>query len=234
MRNFLLCTILIPLLAVQPVYAQEIAAIPLQLPAATPPPASSPGVLARGTEVHLVLLDSISSATAEKGQTVHFAVAQDVTVGATVVIPRGTPAEGLVTHVRKGIADKQDGELTVEPRTILLNNGAKLKLKSYPPGEDECGDMGPCAALVTFGIILLPFLAATFAIDSPWMIHHWIHEGKKSKVKPQIAGGDKTRHPCELDSAYTHTKLATPLSHAQPGEATQTIIGEQFASCPAH
>jgi hypothetical protein len=235
MRNFSLCTILIALLAVQPVCAQEIATIPLQTPAAvTPPPASNPNVLAKGTMIRFVLLDSISSETAQKGQTVHFALAQDIEVNGTVVIPRGTEAEGQVTHVRKGIPDKQDGELTLEPRAILLNNGTKLKLQRHPPGEDACGDMGPCAAMVTFGIILLPCVAAVLIIDSPWLIHSWIHDGKTPKTNPQIDGDNKTWHPCEIESAYTKTKLTAPFFLAQSAPDIQTPIGEQLASCPTH
>ncbi len=235
MRNFAVCTILAALLAVQPVCAQEVATIPLQ-PSATapPPPASAPGVLPKGIEIRFVLLDSVSSATATKGQTVHFAVAQDVKVKEIVVIPRGAPAEGIVEHVRKGIPGKQDGELRIEPRQILLNDGSRLKLSRNSPGEDDCGDMGPCWALLPFAIVFVPCAAAFVVIGSPWLIHDWIKEAKKPHTKPQIAGDDIIQSPCDLQNAYTVKPLTVPFSAAQPGPGAESPIKDQLASCPAH
>jgi hypothetical protein len=235
MRNFLLCTILITRLAVQPVYSQEIATIPLQPPAATPEPSSKPGVLARGTEVHLVLLDSISSATAKKGQTVHFAVAQDAKEGGVVVIPRGTPAEGIVTHIRKGIPGKHDGTLQLEPRQILLSDGSRLKLSRNRPGEDDCGDMGPCWALATFAVALSPVLIATLVVASPWLIHDEIKEKEKFPlVKPRIAGKDEALLPCELNYAFTASPLGPANDAATPHPVADAATLEQLANCPAH
>jgi hypothetical protein len=234
MKSFPLVTILIALLIVQPVCAQEIEIIPLQPPAATPP-SPNPGALARGTEVHLVLLDSISSATAKKGQTVHFAVAQGIQEGEVVLIPRGTPAEGIVTQVRKGIPGKHDGTLQLEPRQILLNDGSRLKLSHGRPGEDDCGDMGPCWALATFAVVLSPVLIATFVVASPWLIHDKIKNDKKfPRTKPQIAGKDEVLLPCGLNYAFTSSPLGSASDAATPHPVADAATLEQLANCPAH
>jgi hypothetical protein len=233
MRNFSLCTILIALLAIQPVCAQEVATIPLRSSATSPTAAPSPRVLPKGTEVHLVLLDSISSANATKGQPVRFAVAQDVVVNGVVVIPRGTQAEGVVAKVRKGIPSKRDGTLLLEPQRILLSDGSRLTLSRNPPGEDDCGDMGPCLGLAVFAIILSPIVAAIFVVESPWIIHHWIHEVQKPHAKSQIAGDDKALDPCEVQSAFTKNQWKLPISLAQPGGRAEATIHEQLATCQA-
>jgi len=156
------------------------------------------------------LLDRVSSATAKKGQTVHFAVAEDVLAAGIVVIPRGTPAEGVVANVRKGIPGKQDGSLRLEPRELLLSDGSRLKLSRNAPGQDDCGDMGPCWALATFAVVLSPVLIAVVVVASPWLIHSEI-EGRKKfpHTKPKIAGDDETLRPCgEFHYAYTATPWA--------------------------
>jgi hypothetical protein len=226
---------LIALLAVQPVWAQELATIPLQPAPAMTQPASSPGVLPRGTEVTLVLIDTLSSATAKNGQAVRFAVAQDLAVNGIVVVPRGTPAEGIVTHVRKGIPGKQNGSLRIEPRELLLNDGTRLKLSRNLPGEDDCGDMGPCWALATFAVALSPVFVAVAVVDSPWLIHQWIEERKKSPhTRPKIAGDDETLRPCEFNSAYTASRLSTLNGPATPQQVSDLATLEQLANCPAH
>ena len=234
MRNFLLSTIPVALLASQPVCAQEIVTIPIEPPAATTPPATAPGVLPKSVEVRFVLLDSLSSATAKKGQTVHFVVAQDVKVGEVIVIPRGTPAEGTVTHVRKGIPGKQDGSLQIEPRQIPLNDGSRLKLSRNRPGEDDCGDMGPCWGLATFVVVLSPALVAIAVIESPWIIHNWIKGSRRSPLtKAQVAGKNATLSPCGFNYSFTASPWGPAKDAATPHPVADAAALEKLANCPA-
>jgi hypothetical protein len=141
------CLILCPLLVAQktspiaPPQASVHTALEQTSPTQTPIPGTGPqaallpssAVVAKGVEVKFVLLDSVSSATATRGQPVRFAVAEDVWVDGLVAIPRRTPANGVVRRVRKGVPGEYAGYLTLEPREILLANGSRIKFGAYPP-----------------------------------------------------------------------------------------------------
>lgn len=232
MRNFPLCTILIALLAIQPVYAQEIATIPLVPPPMTAP-SSAGDALEAGTPIRFVLLDSVSSAIAVKGQKVRFAVADDVLVNGIVAIPRGTPAEGVVAHVRKGIPDKQDGELEVQPRKILLSGGRKLKL--IRTGEDCDISIPGCwvfVPVVVAGIAILgPIALGAEAVNA---VKHTRRRRVLTPIHPKIEGTDISRKPCETDTAVTVYKWKFSTAQAQPsGSATETTV-KILDACAAH
>ena len=73
---------------------------------------SAQSVLPEGTKVRVRLDQSISSATAEQGQTVEFTVTDQIKLGDQVVIPEGARATGTVTQAqekrRMGRAGKLD------------------------------------------------------------------------------------------------------------------------------
>ncbi|HVU48421.1 MAG TPA: hypothetical protein VHD85_19985 [Terracidiphilus sp.] len=182
-----LCIVLAPLLA-----AQQTAGT-----AATPlggKPASAPQsvTLARGQEVYLVLLEDISSATAIKGQRVRMAVAEDVIVDGKIVIPKGEMVEGKVSHLTKAISGKRNGYVRVRPLDLTLNGGVQLKLSDYPPGEDDCGDFGPCWAMWTFFAPAAPFALIRMAVDA-----HRLKE----------PGVDAIEHICSCHVGYTVQKI---------------------------
>jgi hypothetical protein len=229
MRNFALGTALIALLTIQSVCAQEIATIPIQQPAATPSPASSTVVLPEGTEVHLVLLGPISSATATKGQSVHFAIAQDN----VSPFPPGTAATGVVKSVRKGIPGKQNGSLEIQPRTILLKDGTKIRLMRY---EDECDvRVAGCWVLGAFevvGVVVLGPIALTVAA-----VHSITHPHQRRLLTPihaEIEGTDIVHKPCERYTAYTTRKLKiSPTQDPASIQATPEAL-TILDSCAAH
>lgn len=110
--------------------------------------------LQKGQQVDLQLLESVSSATARNGQLVQLATASDVVENDIVAIPKGTPAVGVIKHLSKALPGKKNGYLEIEASQLTLPNGTTVKLGEYPPGDDACGDMGPCWALF---IIAAPF-----------------------------------------------------------------------------
>ena len=73
---------------------------------------SAQSVLPEGTKVRVRLDQSISSATAEQGQTVEFTVTDQIKVGDQIVIPEGARVTGTVTQAqekrRMGRAGKLD------------------------------------------------------------------------------------------------------------------------------
>jgi hypothetical protein len=103
----------------------------------------------KNTEIELITLEAVSSATATKGQLVRLAVAEDVKEDGLVVIPKGTFASGEVTHLRKAVPGKNDGFIRVTPITLTLGNGKRPKLWESAYGEDDCANVGPCWVLWT-------------------------------------------------------------------------------------
>jgi chitobiase/beta-hexosaminidase-like protein len=63
------------------------------------PSASAKLLLARGTAVPLVFASDVSSKTADVGDKISLAVAEDLKIGAVVVVKKGTPAVATVTEV---------------------------------------------------------------------------------------------------------------------------------------
>jgi len=108
-----------------------------------------------------VLTEEVSSATAKKGQTVRLELDKDWEVEGQVILPKGTPALGVVNHLVRAIPGKKDGYVDVKPVSIQLSSVRKLRLSEYPPGEDACDDMGPCWALYTIAFTV--FLPITLA-----------------------------------------------------------------------
>jgi hypothetical protein len=114
--------------------------------------------LPRKTEVELALLEPVSSETAQKGQVVRLAVKEDVVVDGTVVIPRGTPAKGLVASVRKAIPGERNGSLRVEPTGLTLQDGSSIKLREYIDTDVLCEGFVNCLGLIVVAIpASLPF-----------------------------------------------------------------------------
>jgi hypothetical protein len=231
------CLILCPLLVAQETAPIASPQAPAQAASQQTPAALLPGsaVVARGVQVKFVLLDSVSSATATKGQPVHFAVAEDVLVDGRVAIPRGTPANGVVKHVRKGVPGEHDSYLELEPREIVLANGSRIKFAAYPPGEDSCGDFGPCAAFVVFLIVLSPLLVPLVLISTPRLIAHGIRERKKSTSgKTRIAGGNQSWDPCRIESAYTSSNPKAFPTYALASLSAPKTILAQLDNCSAN
>jgi hypothetical protein len=147
--------VLLPLLAVvQPVATGQILD---GGPAASGAAKARHIVIPKGTEVRLVLMQTLSSATARNGQVVHLTTSKDLIVNGVLAIPEGIAARGVVKHVTKAVPGRKDGYLEVEPSSVSLPDGRFIPLRSYPPGEDACGDMGPCWVLYT---LLGPFAVA--------------------------------------------------------------------------
>jgi hypothetical protein len=202
MRHLLLNATLIALLGVQPALAQETANLPLLPAATTALQTSSHGALPKGTEVRFALLDTVSSATAKNHQTVRFVVVQDVKEGDLVAIPRGTPVIGEVKLVRKSIPGKRNAYLDLEPRTILLSNGTKLKVQQTA-NQENCKAEPSC--WVAYG--LMASIEALFLpVDLTALAVHSIQD-KHTLRHPEVRG-DFERGPCEIIAAYTSRNLA--------------------------
>jgi hypothetical protein len=77
-------------------------------PVSAPTEASKPIVLKKRTFVEVVLLETVSSATATKGQSMRMAVENDVKIDGVVAVPKGTSATDIVVRAGKAVPGKKE------------------------------------------------------------------------------------------------------------------------------
>jgi hypothetical protein len=192
-----LCLILCPLLA-----AQQVAppAAPGDSPqnlapasaTAAPDPVPEMITIPKNTEIEFITLEAVSSATATKGQLIRLAVGKDMIINGLVVIRKGTLAMGKVTHLTKGVPGKKDGYLQIEPSTLILGNGRRVKLWELMYGEDDCANAGPCWVLWT---LFAPIALIGMAINA-------------NENRDEIhQGNDMSIDACVHLSGYIATKI---------------------------
>jgi hypothetical protein len=107
---------------------------------AAEPSAPAKLLLARGTAVPLVFASDVSSKTADVGDKISLTLAEDLKVGAVVVVKKGTPAVATVTEVdNRGMAGAP-GEVffqadSLQAGSVLIKmHGAAAK-----EGQDKVG-----------------------------------------------------------------------------------------------
>jgi hypothetical protein len=119
-----------------PVTQTDVAALN---PAAEP---SAPGkfLLGRGTAVPLVFTSNVSSKTADVGDKISLTLAEDLKVGAVVVVKKGTPAVATVTEVDNTAMGGAPGEVffqvdSLQTGSVLI----KLHGTAAKEGQDKVG-----------------------------------------------------------------------------------------------
>lgn len=110
-----------------------------------------------GTKVRVRLEQNLTSETAELGQTVDFAVTQEVRVGDAVVVANGARATGSITHVQPKRGFGRAGKLDFSIDRVQLVDGAWLNVR-YTPQKNKGKGNGLTTGIVTAGlaVVFLP------------------------------------------------------------------------------
>ena len=106
----------------------------LALPALT----QASGTVPEGTKISVVTDQFVSSKTAKAGQTVTATVAQDVTVGGKVVIPKGSAAKLTVSSVQASGRLSTPAKLYLRLRTVTVG-GKTYTFATSSAGRTEKG-----------------------------------------------------------------------------------------------
>lgn len=117
-----------------------------------------------GTPVMLVSLESVSSDTATAGSPVYFAVARDVVVDGTILIPAGEPVTGTIAHTSGVQAPSHNGHLIIRINRVPIGNGTGLRLISSNPTTRR----GPFRAIgdtVTFAAVCVVYFPLCIAMQ---------------------------------------------------------------------
>jgi hypothetical protein len=106
-------------------------------------PASNVVKILDGTVLRLALLDSLSSATNQVDDPVHFEVVEDVKVGEVVAIPEGSTASGHVVEVEPKRLLGRSGKLNFSVDFVKAADGSNVRLraKSTRKGEEQSGTL---------------------------------------------------------------------------------------------
>lgn len=131
-------------------------------------PAAPSGVLPAGTPVRFVTDSVIDSRTVQQGQRFTIIVAEDVSVGSTLVLPKGARAIGEVEAVSgKGMFGKS-GSLVLRPLFVEWG-GQRINLEGVTEqrGKEQVGGAAVTTALLGgFGLIITG-KSATVPAGSP-------------------------------------------------------------------
>jgi hypothetical protein len=113
-------------------------AILLALALALPALAQASSTVPEGTKISVVTDQSVSSKTAKVGQTVSGTIAQDVTVGGKVVIPKGSAAKLTVSSVQASGRLSTPAKLYLRLRTVTVG-GKTYTFATSSVGRTEGG-----------------------------------------------------------------------------------------------
>jgi hypothetical protein len=133
MLQSVLCMILSPLLAAQQVTQSSALDTSAQNAISSN---SSPTfvTLTKGTEIKLISLDAISSATTKAGTNIRFRVDQDVVVQSMTVIRAGTLLTGTITKVVAGSRKRhRDGQIRLHIDNLHMAGGQTIRFTGLSP-----------------------------------------------------------------------------------------------------
>jgi hypothetical protein len=108
-------------------------------------------VLAAGTSVRLRTMSPLSSMENKTGDRFDLEVSEDVQLNGITIIPRGSPAKGEITLVKKKGMWGKSGKL--ETRVLSVRaNGRDIPLRGTVNDKGETGTAGVIGALVVLPI----------------------------------------------------------------------------------
>jgi hypothetical protein len=182
---------------------------------AVPQAAQSRFVLEDGTPIKLVLAETISSADEHKGNLVLFTVAEEVTLGDVVVIPKGANAWGTITIVKPKRKLGRPGKLEVTIDKVRLADGEKAPLIAIR-GENGDSHQGQMATgIAVSGVFAWP--AAPLFL----LIHGKDVTMPKGTETMAFVQGDDTLDPAKFTPAAlaAANNLPPPPTPAPPASA---------------
>jgi len=107
--------------------------------------------LPSGTEVLLVLTETVTSEKAHVRDVIHFKVSNDVLVNGVVVVPKGTSAEGLVTVAHPRGSMGRPGDLAISVTRLKLSGGG-VRLRGQLGGQFEGVGFGTAVVVGVGGV----------------------------------------------------------------------------------
>jgi hypothetical protein len=115
-----------------------------------------------GTPITVVLVDKISSATANVGDTFAVTTSKEVLVDSWIVIPKGANGQGEVLSVDRAGSHGHPGSIGIQMDWVYAVDGEKVKLSSQrktSEGESKAG-VSSTMTIISWAFLGLPGLFA--------------------------------------------------------------------------
>jgi len=148
-----------------------------------------------GTVVPVQLVDKVSSATANVGDTFAIQAASDVVVGGWIVIARGAQGQGEVTAVDRAGSHGHAGSFGLQMDWIYDADGHKVHLSNQKKTEEGESNKGTSSTVTVVSALLLGI---------PGLFAHNFVKGKNVEI-------DSTR---TLQSFVDESVLVAPTAQA--------------------
>jgi hypothetical protein len=116
----------------------------------------TPHTLLDGTPVKLRLGQTISSANAKVGQEIPFEVVEEISVDQVVVLPKGSPAIGVVTEAEAKKSMGRAGKLNVSISYARLADEEKVALRAMQDNKGGGHTGAMAAGMVGTAIVFFP------------------------------------------------------------------------------
>ena len=97
-------------------------------------------VVAKGTRVPLVMVNSVSTKTSHVGDRVYLQTSFPIAANGRIVIPEGSYVTGTITQVQRPGRIKGKGELYLRFDTLMLRNGVQRNFSGTVSGLDGAGE----------------------------------------------------------------------------------------------
>jgi hypothetical protein len=175
--------------------------------------ASAQIVLPEGTRVRVRLEQTLSSATAEEGQSVNLSVTDDVKIGETIVVAQGATCVGSVVHAVPKRRMGRSGKLDFTIERVVTVDGSSVPLR-YSPTKKEGGSNSVKTGVLTgaAAIIFWPAAPAFLLI-----------KGKDVTVNKGIV----------VDVFTDQRYVLTPKAAVMPPAGSNTLLPTSPAGTPA-
>jgi hypothetical protein len=189
-----------------------------------------------GTPVRLRLTRTMSSADATLGQNVDFEVIDDVRVGETVVIPRGSSALATVTSSKPKATMGKSGKLDLNIDYVRTSLGEKINLRAIKQTKGGSHTGAMTGAIVATSLVFWP--AAPFFL---FMKGKDINIPKGTEITAYVSGNtelDANRYMAAYKILGTSPANATVglvnfMIKSEPDGAEITVDGNFVGSTPS-
>jgi hypothetical protein len=114
--------------------------------------ANSPITLQRGYPVKLILMDTVSSKTAQVGDKINFQTAEDVVINGRTIITKGVPGLGTVTQTQESRILGQKGTLEFSIDELILPDGKLIQLTA----DQKAAGQAKTGAAIAASVIVTP------------------------------------------------------------------------------
>jgi hypothetical protein len=178
--------------------------------------ASAQLVIPDGTKLRLRLDQTLSSATADEGQTVELSVAESISVDGTVVVQEGSRATGTVVLAQEKRRMGRAGKLDFSVDRVRSVNGQWLPVR-YTLTKKEGDSKAVSTGVITAGVAVVFWPAAPFIL---------MRHGKDTTINKGVTfdvfiDGNHTLNatsqaPQNLSAAPPQYQPVRPANPAQP------------------